>query len=111
MVQRFFNKSSRVKYVKPYVNKRVSSSHASDDAKTNMDEQKNIKDNKKNKSNKKNNKDMINVEKLDNMVSGDTNDMDQIPKVVKVEKNKGLIEREKSSKVIITEDNKMLLVD
>ena len=38
-------------------------------------------------------------------------ELENVPKVKKIRKDKGLIERAESSKTIITEENKMLLVD
>lgn len=121
MAQRFFNKGSRVKYVKPYVNKRIAylDKKENDNIKEEVvpekekaDKAKNASQqaNKKNKQAKKESSDMIDIDRLNDIISGEVT-VEELPKTVKIEKSKGLIEREKSSKVILTEDNKMLLVD
>lgn len=115
MAQRFFNKGSRVKYVKPYVNKKVTyleKNHELNLTDNQKETDKGVHEQnvKKNKQTKKQNNDMIDINKLDNLISSETEN-DTVSKTVKIEKSKGLIEREKSSKIILTEDNKMLLVD
>lgn len=59
-------------------------------------------------NNKKENKNVMNIDKI-SMAESIINDE---PKAVKrIKKDKGLIERTESSKTILTEDNKQLLVD
>lgn len=96
MAQRFFNQSSRIRYVKPYINKRKMPIVVEDEIKEEIKEE----DMK-----------LIETEKLDNLL----NDLDATltpKKKAKIEKkDRGLIERTQDSKIILTEDNKMLLKD
>lgn len=89
MSQRFFNKSSRIKYVKPYITKR------------NLPENEIIE--KKDMS--------IENEKLNALL--DSLDAEVLPKKqVKIEKkDKGLIERAENTNIVLTEDNKRILND
>lgn len=97
MAQRFFNQSSRIRYVKPYINKRKMPIVVEDEIKEEKKEEEDMK--------------LIEAEKLDNLL----NDLDATlapKKKAKIEKkDRGLIERTQDSKIILTEDNKMLLKD
>lgn len=63
--------------------------------------------NGKNKKNAKTLKNMDTKEKIELAASV----LDDMPKVKKLRKDKGLIEKTESSKIILTEDNKELLKD
>ena len=63
---------------------------------------------KKNKKEKKNNEDMINEEQI-SAAETQANNLGSGVKVVK--KDRGLIERTESSKIILTEDNRQVLND
>lgn len=63
--------------------------------------------NGKNKKNAKTLKNMDTKEKIELAASI----LDDMPKVKKLRKDKGLIEKTESSKIILTEDNKELLKD
>lgn len=108
MVKRFINKSSRVKYVKPYVNKRPKQTAVVSKPTTTPE----VKEEKNdNKSLKKESKDMIDKNKINQML----NDLgaEELPKrKAKIDKkDKGLIERADNTKIILTEDNRQLLSD
>lgn len=94
MAQRFFNKTTRVKYVRPYSNNAMVKAEAL--AEKNKEEI--MIDNKK----------IEQVEDLLNNMEGKP-----MPKQkVKVDKkDKGIIERTENSKIVLTEDNKMVLND
>lgn len=93
MAQRFFNKTTRVKYVRPYNNNAVVIQNAITEKK-----EETMIDNKK----------IEQVEDLLNNMEGK-----EIPKQkVKIDKrDKGIIERTETSKIVLTEDNKMILND
>lgn len=93
MAQRFFNKATRVKYVRPYSNNAMVKAEAIAENKEEI-----MIDNKK----------IEQVEDLLNNMEGKP-----MPKQrVKVDKkDKGIIERTENSKIVLTEDNKMVLND
>lgn len=95
MAQRFFNKTTRVKYVRPYSNNAILKSNAETVAEKKEDT-------------------MIDNEKI-KQVEDLLNDMEgkEIPKqkVKVIKKDKGIIERTENSKIVLTEDNKMVLND
>ena len=93
MAQRFFNKTTRVKYVRPYSNTAMVKAEAIAENKEEI-----MIDNKK----------IEQVEDLLNNMEGKP-----MPKQrVKVDKkDKGIIERTENSKIVLTEDNKMVLND
>lgn len=93
MAQRFFNKTTRVKYVRPYSNNAMVKAEAIAKNKEEI-----MIDNKK----------IEQVEDLLNNMEGKP-----MPKQrVKVDKkDKGIIERTENSKIVLTEDNKMVLND
>ncbi len=93
MAQRFFNKTTRVKYVRPYSNNAMVKAEAIAENKEEI-----MIDNKK----------IEQVEDLLNNMEGKP-----MPKQrVKVDKkDKGIIERTENSKIVLTEDNKMVLHD
>lgn len=93
MAQRFFNKTTRVKYVRPYSNNAMVKAEAIAENKEEI-----MIDNKK----------IEQVEDLLNNMEGKP-----MPKQrVKVDKkDKGIIERTENSKIVLTEDNKMILND
>lgn len=95
MAQRFFNKTTRVKYVRPYSNNAILKSNAEAVAEKKEDT-------------------MIDNEKI-KQVEDLLNDMEgkEIPKqkVKVIKKDKGIIERTENSKIVLTEDNKMVLND
>ncbi|UVX33216.1 MAG: hypothetical protein [Bacteriophage sp.] len=93
MAQRFFNKTTRVKYVRPYSNNAMVKAEAIAENKEEI-----MIDNKK----------IEQVEDLLNNMEGKP-----MPKQrVKVDKkDKGIIERTENSKIVLTEDNKMVLND
>lgn len=95
MAQRFFNKTTRVKYVRPYSNNAVLKKEAEALAEKKEDT-------------------MIDSEKI-KQVEDLLNNMDgkDLPKqkVKVVKKDKGIIERTENSKIVLTEDNKMVLND
>lgn len=62
------------------------------------------KNNKKNKKEKENMTNEEKIQEIENII------LDEKP-VKKIKKEKGLIERTESSKTILTEDNKQLLMD
>lgn len=93
MAQRFFNKTTRVKYVRPYSNNAMVKAEA-------------IAENKE--------EIMIDNKKIEQVVDL-LNNMEGKPmpkQRVKVDKkDKGIIERTENSKIVLTEDNKMVLND
>lgn len=93
MAQRFFNKTTRVKYVRPYSNNAMVKAEALAENKGEI-----MIDNKK----------IEQVEDLLNNMEGKP-----MPKQkIKVDKkDKGIIERTENSKIVLTEDNKMVLND
>lgn len=112
MVKRYFNKTSHIKYVKPYVNKRPSQVPVVNKKKEENEvkaEKEVVKENKETK--KEESKDMMDKNKLNQLL--DTLGAEELPKrKAKVEKkDKGLIERADNTKVILTEDNRQLLSD
>lgn len=90
MAQRFFNKTTRVKYVRPYSNNAIMKAEA-------------VSENK--------DKTMIDNRKIEDLL----NSMEDKPmpkQKVKIDKkDKGIIERTENSKIVLTEDNKMVLND
>lgn len=93
MAQRFFNKTTRVKYVRPYSNNAMVKAEAIAENKEEI-----MIDNKK-------------IEQVGDLL----NNMEGKPmpkQRVKVDKkDKGIIERTENSKIVLTEDNKMVLND
>ena len=93
MAQRFFNKTTRVKNVRPYSNNAMVKAEAIAENKEEI-----MIDNKK-------------IEQVEDLL----NNMEGKPKpkqIVKVDKkDKGIIERTENSKIVLTEDNKMVLND
>lgn len=96
MAQRFFNKTTRVKYVKPYSNNAILKKESEELAKQTQEEI--MIDNSK----------IEQVEELLNSMEGKN-----MPKQkIKIDKkDKGIIERTENSKIVLTEDNKMVLND
>lgn len=93
MAQRFFNKTTRVKYVRPYSNNAMVKAEAIAENKEEI-----MIDNKK-------------IEQVEDLL----NNMEGKPmprQKVKIDKkDKGIIERTENSKIVLTEDNKMVLND
>lgn len=95
MAQRFFNKTTRVKYVRPYSNNAMAKKEAEALAEN---KEETMIDNRK-------------IEQVEDLL----NNMEGRPmpkQKVKVDKkDKGIIERTENSKIVLTEDNKMVLND
>ena len=115
MIHRFIRKPQRIKYVKrrKYVEQRckiqiaeeIKPSTGEVVEETVNEENKEVKDTQEMAANKEN---LAQVEELLNHIK--TNKVpNRKPKVIK--KNEGLIERTENDRIILTEDNKMLLND
>ena len=110
MIHRFIRKPQRIKYVKrrKYVEQRCKIQVAEENKPSTEEvdeENKEVKDTQEMATNKEN---LAQVEELLNDIK--TNKVPKRkPKVIK--KNEGLIERTENDRIILTEDNKMLLND
>ena len=93
MAQRFFNKTTRVKYVRPYSNNAMVKAEAIAENKEEI-----MIDNKK-------------IEQVEDLLNNMEGKPMPIQRVKVDKKDKGIIERTENSKIVLTEDNKMVLND